>query len=247
MRPATPPNAQMPTTQWSLIARLRGDDTGQARAALDELCRAYHYPLYCQIRRRGLSHHDAEDALHEFLSKLLRKESFGVADAEKGRLRTYLLVALMRFLNSWQRDQQRQDAREISAEALAAIAGVEGRFDLDESAHHESPDRLYDRQWAQELMNQVMQRLSARYEAKRKGALFAALRPVLITGGSLTDHDGIQLAEQLGIRPGALRTSLSRLLDDYREALRHEVMLTMEDRAEAKVEYAELKAAFMVG
>ncbi len=242
--PAVPPNAQMPTTQWSLIARLKGDDAGQASAALDELCRAYHYPLYCQIRRRGLPHHDAEDALHEFLSKLLRKDTFGVAEAEKGRLRSFLQVALRRFLNSWQRDQQRMHEREISQEAIAAIAGAEGRFELDERAHHESPDRLYDRQWAQELMGLVMQRLRARYVAKGREALFETLRPVLISGGSLTDHGGIQLAEKLGMKPGALRTALNRLLTDYREALRHELMLTVEDRAQAKVEYAELRLAF---
>ena len=58
----------MPTTQWTLVARLNSGDAEHARAALDELCRAYHYPLYCQIRRRGLDHHDAEDALHDFLA-----------------------------------------------------------------------------------------------------------------------------------------------------------------------------------
>jgi len=244
--PADFPNAQMPTTQWSLIARLKAGDEEQASAALDELCRAYHYPLYCQIRRRGLSHHDAQDALHEFLCKLLRKEAFGIADAEKGRLRTFLLVALMRFLNSWQRDQQRQNAREISTEAIAVIAGAQERFELDEMAHEESPDRLYDRQWAQELMNQVMQRLGDRYQAKGKATLFDALRQVLLTGGSLTDHDGIQLAAQLSIRPGALRTALNRLLEDYRETLRREILQTLENREMAKAELELLMAAFAV-
>ena len=117
-----PQPEEMPTTHWSLIARLKGVDTEQARMALDELCRAYHYPLYCYIRRRGLPHHDADDVLHEFLAKLLRLDTFGVADAEKGRLRSFLLVALRRFLNTWHKDQQKRREREISQEAIAAIA-----------------------------------------------------------------------------------------------------------------------------
>lgn len=238
--PFSPPNADLPTTEWSLIARLKDADAGKARAALDELCRAYHYPLYCQIRRRGLAHHDAEDALHEFLLKLLRLDTFGIADAEKGRLRTFLLTALRRFLASWTRDQARSKGREISTEALAAIAGAAERFELDAEAHHESPDRLYDRQWAQELMNRVLGGLRARHAAKGRAEIFDALQPALLAGGSLAGLDNEALAAKLGLRPGALRTALHRLMEDYREALRHEILQTVESRELAKPEYEEL-------
>ncbi len=85
----------------------------------------------------------------------------------------------------------------------AAIAAAEGRYAKAEAGHHESPDMLYDRQRAQELMRLVMQRVRARYEAKGKAALFDALRPVLLTGGSLIDHDSTELASTLKLRPGA--------------------------------------------
>jgi DNA-directed RNA polymerase specialized sigma24 family protein len=243
--PADPaPNGRMPTTKWTLVARLNSGDTEHARTALDELCRAYHYPLYCQIRRRGLDHHDAEDALHDFLAKLMRNDSFGVAVRDKGRLRTFLGMALQRFLSNWRRDQHSEYGREVSREALTAIAAAEGRFELDEAAHHESPDRLYDRQWARELMRQVMQHLRARYEVKGRAMLFDTLCPVLLSGGSLTDHDSAQIAERLNMRPGALRMALMRLLEDYREALRREILQTIDDRSRAKAEYEELMAAF---
>lgn len=244
--PADSKRSAIPTTHWSLIERLKDGDPTQAGRALDELCRAYHYPLYCLIRRRGLPHHDAEDALHEFFSKLLRNDTFSAADAARGRLRCLLMTALQRFLNNWQRDQQKLQKKEISREAISAMAEAEGRFEMDEMAHQESPDRLYDRQWAVELMRLVMQRLRGRYEARGKAALFDTLRPVLLSGGSLTDHDGTQLALQLGIKPGALRTSLNRLLEHYREALREEVLQTVGDRDQAKAEYEELKAVFPV-
>jgi DNA-directed RNA polymerase specialized sigma24 family protein len=243
--PAAPaPNGRMPTTAWTLVARLNCGNTEHARAALDELCRAYHYPLYCQIRRRGLDHHDAEDALHDFLAKLMRNDGFGVADRDKGRLRTFLGMALQRFLSNWKRDRHSKHGREVSREALAAIAEAEGRFELDEAAHHESPDRLFDRQWAHELMNMVMQRLRSRYAANGRAGLFDALRPVLLSGGSLNGHDSDDLASKVGMRPGTLRTALYRLLEDYREALRREILQTVDDRSRAKAEYEELMAAF---
>lgn len=243
--PAAPsPNGRMPTTSWTLVARLNCGDAEHARAALDELCRAYHYPLYCQIRRRGLDHHDAEDALHDFLAKLMRNDSFGVADRDKGRLRTFLSTALQRFLSNWRRGQHSKHGREVSREALAAIAESEGRFELDEAAHHESPDRLYDRQWARELMRLVMQHLRARYEVKGRAMLFDTLCPVLLSGGSLTDHDSAQLAEKLNMRPGALRMALMRLLSDYQEALRHEIHQTVDDKEAAREELQALAVLF---
>src|SRR5437773_972735 len=104
-----PADGQFPPTRWSLIARLKGGDEVAARGALEELCAAYHYPLYCYIRRRGLAQHDAEDALHDFFAKLLRLDAFADADAGKGRLRTFLATGLQRFLINWHRDQPHRD------------------------------------------------------------------------------------------------------------------------------------------
>lgn len=244
---AMPPasrKSDLPTTQWSLIARLKSPDEEKARAALDEICLAYHYPLYCQIRRRGFSHHDAEDALHEFLLKLMRLDTFGVADAEKGRLRTFLLVALRRFLANWIRDSQRKKSHEVSRDSLAAIREAGKRFELDEAAHHESPDLLYDRQWVQELMHRALERLRCDYAVKGRAEVFEALRPGLLNGGSLAGEQSDTLAERLGMRPGALRIAFHRLLDHFRESLRQEILMTVEDRAAAKQEFAELMTMF---
>lgn len=248
MPPEPPANAprkgQMPTTRWTLLSRLDGGDQERKQAALDEICQAYHYPLYCQIRRRGLDHHDAEDALHDFLAKLLRQDSFSAADAEKGRLRTYLLTALQRFLATRHQGQARRQAREASLESRAAIAAAEGRYERDETAHHESPDRLFDRQWAQELMRQVLQRLRAHHAAKGKAQFFDALCPVLLAGGSLKDQDTATLAAQLGLRPGTLRTALMRLLQDYRRTLWNEILQTVQAREQVVEELAILMACF---
>lgn len=102
-------------------------------AALDNLCAQYHYPLYCYIRRDGLDHHDAQDALHDFLAKLLRNDSFGAADSERGRLRTFLLTALQRFLANWRRDQ-RHWVNEVGIDSALALAAAEDRFQSERFA-----------------------------------------------------------------------------------------------------------------
>lgn len=238
--PTSAQRPDMPTTQWSLIARLKDTDADKAHAALNEICQAYHYPLYCQIRRRGLTHHDAEDVLHQFMLKLFRLDTFGLADSEKGRLRTYLLVALRRFLATWHRDTKREKGCEISQEAIMAIASAESRFEFDEIAHQESPDRLYDRQWTQEIIHQVLHRLQTRYAAKGREQVFVILRPSLIAGGSLAGQGAEELAARLGMRAGTLRTTFHRLLENFQDELRQEISQTVATREMAKQELAEL-------
>jgi DNA-directed RNA polymerase specialized sigma24 family protein len=237
-------NSNMPTTKWTLIARLLDGDESESRAAIDELCRSYHYPLYCQIRRCGFSHHDAEDALHDFMAKLLRNESFKVADAEKGRLRTFLLFALKRFLSNWNRDRSRRREIEFSHDSGAFLFRAGERYSNDIAAKEMSPEFLFDRQWARELMALTVNRLRKRYQEKGREKLFNTLLPVLLSGGSLADHDSEQFAADLDMKPGALRTALHRLLADYREVLQDEVSQTVGNRDQAKEELELLLRAF---
>ena len=193
------------------------------------------------IRRHGLAHHDAEDALHEFFLKLLRLDSFGAADAEKGRLRTFLLVSLRRFLSNWRRDRFRKNKAEgFCLDTNSMTRRAEARFLVDDWAHQESPDRLFDVQWAQELMRQVLERLRSQYEAKGKVPLFDALQPLLMRGGIPADTRSEEIAAGLGMKAGALRTALHRLKDAFREELERQVLQTTGDRETAKEEFFHL-------
>ena len=239
----SPGDGKLPTTHWTLVARLHSSDPQQVRGALNDLCAQYHYPLYCYIRRRGLDHHDAQDALHDFLAKLLRNESFGAADSEKGRLRTFLLTGLQRFLINWRRDQRHRES-DLSLEAEASLVGDEARYRQESFTDDDSPDRVFERQWAREMLARVMQRLGDQYAARDKSALFDALSPVLLTGGSLVGHDTEAIAASLGMKPGTLRMALTRLLDDFRDALRSEIAQTATQPDVIKDEFRHLAALF---
>ena len=41
------------TTHWSVVLAAGHDSAPGARDALEKLCRAYWYPLYAYVRRRG--------------------------------------------------------------------------------------------------------------------------------------------------------------------------------------------------
>jgi DNA-directed RNA polymerase specialized sigma24 family protein len=232
-----------PTTQWTLISRLRSKDDAVSSRALDELCAQYHYPLYCYIRRRGLDHHDAQDVLHDFLAKLIRLESFQTAEEEKGRLRGFLGTALSRFLSSWHSSQNKR-AHDVSLDEEMDLAAAEQRFQRERLSDDETPERLFERKWAHELIRHVLRRMKREHAARGKQALFDALKPVLLDGGSLRGHDHEAIAASLGMSPGSLRTALTRLLDSFRDLLREEVAETVEDKAEIEDEITHLMKAF---
>ncbi|MEQ1851609.1 MAG: sigma-70 family RNA polymerase sigma factor [Chthoniobacteraceae bacterium] len=210
---------------------------------MDDLIGQYRYPLYAYIRRRGFAHHDAEDALHDFLAKLLRLGALEAADAEQGRLRSYLCAALGRFLANWRRDE----ARRING----AGESVRDEADRDEVRYAkerfvdtDTPERIFERKWGHALMARVLARLEVRCEERGKRTLFFALNPVLQTGGSLRGHDAATIAAGLGMSEGALRVALNRHLHEYRAVIEEEVLQTVGSREEVAGEIDYLHSLF---
>jgi hypothetical protein len=85
------------TTHWSVVLEAQGD-TPAAQRALEILCRTYWRPLYGFVRRHGLGREEAQDLVQEFFARLLEHRNLDTVRREKGRLRSYLLVSLKRFL-----------------------------------------------------------------------------------------------------------------------------------------------------
>src|SRR5882724_8629833 len=86
--------AQFNTTHWSVVLAAGQSSSPAAQAALEQLCRAYWYPLYCYVRRAGHSPEDAQDLTQDFFARLLEKNYFALASRERGRFRSFLLTSL---------------------------------------------------------------------------------------------------------------------------------------------------------
>src|ERR1700722_17508701 len=94
------------TTLWSVVLDAGTHDCEKAARALHQLCSIYWYPIYAFIRRRGANVHEAEDLTQSFFAHLLEGQKLKTVDQNKGRFRSYLLAALINFLNSeWVRDR----------------------------------------------------------------------------------------------------------------------------------------------
>src|SRR5437867_688008 len=87
------------TTHWSVVLTAGDAHSPQASEALEQLCRAYWYPLYAFVRRQGYAAHDAQDLTQGFFASFLKKDYLATVGPEKGRFRSFLLAALRHFLS----------------------------------------------------------------------------------------------------------------------------------------------------
>ena len=94
------------TTHWSVVMTAARQSSPGAEVAVASLCQTYWYPLYAFSRRRGHSHHEAEDLTQEFFARLLDKNYLKAITVEGGKFRSYLLTLLKHFLaNEWNRER----------------------------------------------------------------------------------------------------------------------------------------------
>jgi hypothetical protein len=93
-----------------------------------------------------------------------------------------------------------------------------------------TPERVYDRQWAQTLLNEALKRLEGEYETAGKSAELQKLKPHLTQERGAIPYDDIATA--LETTPGAARVAVHRLRRRFREVFREVVAETISTREE---------------
>jgi RNA polymerase sigma-70 factor (ECF subfamily) len=214
------------TTRWSRVLTAGRQDTASADQALAELCRQYWYPLYAYVRRRGHDADDARDLTQSFFAMLLEKGTVGVADPQRGRFRTFLLASMQNFLaGEWRKQQALK--RGGGAEFLSLDFEAAEETFVQEPATGLDPEAAFQRKWALELLERAIGDLERQYADAGKSGLFAALKGTL--GGVEPDRPYPDLARELAMSEGALRTAISRLRARWRDRVRALVAETVDD------------------
>ncbi|MEM7453239.1 MAG: RNA polymerase subunit sigma-24 [Planctomycetota bacterium] len=163
------------TTCWSMIREAGAEDSDIANSALQELCQQYWYPLYSFVRRQGLDSNAAADVTQAFFADILQRQDLGNANPELGRFRSFLLASVRNFLNN-ERDKDRAQKRGGGNKPLSIdFADAEGRY-LQHPADNETPESLFEKQWALTLLGRVETRLRKEFEKRGKAHVFAELK-----------------------------------------------------------------------
>ncbi len=204
---------------------------------MGRLLETYWYPLYAFARRRGRGPEEACDLTQEFLMGLLERSLFSSADPQKGRFRTYLLTAFERFLV----DERRRENREKRGGGRLVLSlssiDAEERYRL-EPADTLTPEQIYERRWAMTLLEEAMRRLEEESAAAGREDLFAAVKPILSGEDACSPY--AELAAQLGMKEGALKTAVHRLRRRFGTLLRAEIAQTISDPQDVDEELRHL-------
>src|SRR5262245_58193895 len=215
--------ATFTTTHWSLVLEAQGESPA-AQKALETICRTYWRPLYGCLRRQGLGREEAQDLVQDFFARLLEHRNLDTVRREKGRLRSYLLVSLKRFLAN-ERHRASGVKRYESGAHIALDELLESEIADSELAETWSPDRLYERHWALCVLEQVLDRLESEYEAANNAVLFDRLKEFLV--GERGRPTQAEIAGELGMTENAVKQAFHRLRQRYRVLLREQIAHTV--------------------
>jgi RNA polymerase sigma-70 factor (ECF subfamily) len=169
------------------------------------------------------------------------------AARDKGRFRTFLLVALKRFMaNEWDRQHAQKRGGFAPVVPIVSIDQemAESRF-ASELGHNLSPDLLFDRQWAMTLLERTMSQLQQEYVESGRAHLFEHLCNCL--AGDETALPYAEIAARLKLTEAAVKMSVYRLRSRYREILQNEIAQTVSSPEEIEEEIRHLFSAFGTG
>ena len=225
------------TTHWSTVLRAGDPQSIECVAALEKLCRAYWYPLYAYVRRQGHTAHDAQDLTQEFLSRLLEHNALVAVHPDKGRFRSFLIASLNHFLaNDW-KHSQRQKRGGGHAHFSLDEETAEGRY-RQEPADHSTPEKVFERRWAETLLQGVLDRL--RFEWEGASCHFTDLKPFLIDGREAAPF--AEAATRLGVTEASLKWAVHKLRKRYAEIFQEEIAHTVSRPEEIEDEIRHLFA-----
>lgn len=231
--------ANFRTTKWSVVLAAQNGAEPNAEA-LEDLCRAYWAPVYAFLRRKGCDSHRAEDLTQGFFEKLLAKNYLSSVDRDKGKFRTFLLTAVSSFAaNEWDRSQRQKRGGGVTFVSLQP-GEAEDRCPVEPSTDL-SPDRLFDRRWAETVLEHVMKRLAQEYASAGYRERFEVLKVFLVDArGALSFADA---AQQVGLSEPAVKSFVHRLRQRYREILREEISHTVDSPGQVDEEIRHMLAA----
>jgi RNA polymerase sigma-70 factor (ECF subfamily) len=240
LNPDPPSDASFPTTHWSRVVLIGDPAEPEARAALAELCRNYWYPLYAFVRRKGYRAQDAQDLVQGLFARLLERDGLRGLGPARGRFRSYLMACCQNYLAN--RREHEHAAKRGGGRVPVPIDGpeAEARYRI-EPAHGETPERIFERQWARTLLGRAMDRLDAEAARSSRAGLFARLRPALQGDDRAPSYR--QVADELGVTEGAVRVAAHRLRARYRVLIREEVARTTGSPDDVEAEIDALLAA----
>jgi RNA polymerase sigma factor (sigma-70 family) len=183
------------------------------------------------VRRRGFDADEAQDLTQGFFLHLLHHKTLRQVSPIKGKFRSFLAASLQNYIL----DQVDHAHRLKRGGQIDFVP-----FDTKEADYRPqlaaldclTAEKIFDARWALALLDETMTRLGREYAAQGKTTIFEALKPFLDPINNKVSLSYEQVANELQVSVGAVKTLIHRLRKRYTALLREEVGRTVTDPSE---------------
>ncbi len=229
-----------PATRHSALEAARSRDAAQRARGLQVLSSVYWRPVYGYLRLHWRKpHEEASDLTQEFFAQLVDKDLLARFDARRARLRTYLRACVDGVVANEARAASRLKrgggAVPISFDFEEARAEIERQ-----GGTAESPEALFEKEWARGLFATALARLKAECERTGKSQQFALLAEYDL------GPDRPNYAELAG-RFGIAITDVTNRLAWARRELRRTVLEVLRELTGTDAEFRQEAQALLRG
>ncbi len=143
--------SRFPSTHWSLLREARDRSAPGYREAIGELCRRYWKPAYAYLRSsRSMDNERAKDLTQQFLLGIVEGDFLSRFAPDHGSFRGYLRGALRLFLL-----EERRGNAALKRGGERSFIPLEAN-DPATPAPGSDPETIFDRQWADSVLEQAV-------------------------------------------------------------------------------------------
>jgi hypothetical protein len=230
------------TTHWSLIEEIGVCETDQSSALIELLLARYWKPVYCYLRRRGYPNEEAKDLTQGFFQEVvLGRNLIEKADQTKGRFRSFLLVALNRYVANVEAEQAARKRTPASGLVSLDLAGID---EVPQPMTTLTPEDAFTYAWVSALLEQVLRDVQAGCEQDGKAIHWRVFRdrvldPVM-KGGQAPSMGEICARHGLA-DPARASNMVVTVKRRFRAALAERLRDSVMSDEEAEAEFREIR------
>lgn len=154
------------TTHWTIIEQAGSEDQDKNQALIGLLLSRYWKPVYCYLRRKGHENEQAKDLTQGFFHEVvLGRDLVKKTDRSGGRFRSFLLVALNRYVIDAKREELAR--KRIPNDRLIPLDAVEPP-ELPQTLGQPAAEDAFNYAWVSVLLEQVLEDVEAECQKDEK-------------------------------------------------------------------------------
>jgi DNA-directed RNA polymerase specialized sigma24 family protein len=208
-----------PETTLGFAGGLRNPAAAEYGRSLETLGARYWKPVYSYIRVAwAKSNEDAKDLTQAFFAWLLEDGALRRYEPDRGGFRAYLKVLLRRFVGHDERDRHRLK-RGGTSKVLSLDGDAPELPELRGDAAGVDPEKVFERVWLEDLVQQSIGRVRARAVRSGKEPRFRVYESFALGSGPERPSYA-DLAARFGMTVGEVEKSLFVVREEIRAELR---------------------------